>query len=46
MRYTPTPIAAALALALLGSTAVAQQREINLTVAAGQALRALPPLQL
>jgi len=45
MRYTTTSIAAAFALAALGSTAVAQQ-EVNLTVAAGQALRALPPLAL
>jgi TRAP-type C4-dicarboxylate transport system substrate-binding protein len=45
MRYTTTSIAAGLALALLGSSAAAQQ-EINLTVAAGQALRALPPLAL
>jgi len=45
MRCTTTSIAAGIALAMLGSAATAQQ-EINLTVAAGQALRALPPLAL
>ena len=46
MRYTITSIAAGFALALVGSSAMAQQQEINLTVAAGQPLRALPPLAL
>jgi TRAP-type C4-dicarboxylate transport system substrate-binding protein len=47
MRYTKTSIAAGLAIALtgIGTPAMAQQT-INLTVAAGQALRALPPLAL
>ena len=46
MRYTITSIAAGFVLALVGSSAMAQQQEINLTVAAGQPLRALPPLAL
>jgi TRAP-type C4-dicarboxylate transport system substrate-binding protein len=46
MRNTATSIAAGFALAMLGSTAFAQQQTLNLTVAAGQAVRALPPLQL
>jgi TRAP-type C4-dicarboxylate transport system substrate-binding protein len=46
MRFTTTSIAAALAVALSGTSAPAQQQQVNLTVAAGQALRALPPLAL
>jgi TRAP-type C4-dicarboxylate transport system substrate-binding protein len=45
MRLTTASIALGFALAMVGSTAMAQQ-EIQLTVAAGQALRALPPLAL
>ena len=45
MRLATTSIAVGFAVALTGSTALAQQ-EIKLTVAAGQALRALPPLNL
>ena len=43
-RVTMT-VACAIGATLLASTTQAQQ-EINLTVAAGQALRALPPLTL
>ena len=45
MRRTTTSIAAGFALAMLGSTAFAQQ-QINLTVAAGQPTRAMKPLEM
>jgi TRAP-type C4-dicarboxylate transport system substrate-binding protein len=45
MRHRTTSIAVGFALAMVSSAAMAQQ-EIQLTVAAGQAVRALPPLAL
>ncbi|MPZ59163.1 MAG: hypothetical protein GEU91_22280 [Rhizobiales bacterium] len=45
MRCTTTSIAAGFAIALIGSTALAQQ-QINLTVAAGQPTRAMKPLAM
>jgi TRAP-type C4-dicarboxylate transport system substrate-binding protein len=45
MRFTTTSIAVGFAIALTGSTAFAQQ-EINLTIAAGQPLRAMRPLNM
>jgi len=45
MRLTTTSITAGLAIALVGSSALAQQ-EVNLTVAAGQPLRAMRPLNM
>jgi TRAP-type C4-dicarboxylate transport system substrate-binding protein len=44
MKFTTTSIAAGFAIALIGSTAFAQ--EVNLTIAAGQPLRAMRPLNM